>query len=401
MQSSLNNSTKTAIQSNFIKFKTQIYNLRRKIHQNPELGWHEIQTTDSLCEVLDEYNILYKRFHPTGLMVDIYGNSKDKKLIALRADLDALAIKESKNMPYSSKVVGFMHACGHDFHTAALLGAVLITNSLKSKLNKNIRFIWQPSEEKEPSGALGVIKQGALKNVEQLYALHCDPSLEVGTLGIRSGAITSAASGVDVTLFGKGGHTSRPHLTSDIVYALSSLVVESAGYLSRRLDPRTVTSLIWGSLQAGEAPNSVASQGQLAGSFRTMSLEIWQKAEVILTKMISDILQPYDFNLQINVAKGIAPVVNSENATNIARFVAGRLFGENKIKSVARSLGAEDFAWLLLNNKSDGLKSDGALIRLGVRGHNSSEFDLHTKSFQADEKCLDTACPYLAALALF
>ncbi|MDR3152231.1 MAG: amidohydrolase, partial [Bifidobacteriaceae bacterium] len=295
--------------SEYQKYKDSIYQVRRKIHQNPEVSWAEFDTTKLICSVLEKNKIPYKKFKPTGLMVDIKasGNNKTKaqeKIIALRADLDALAISEPKNRQFVSKKQGFMHACGHDFHCGALLGAVLIVNSLKSHLKQNIRFIFQPSEEAEPSGAKAIIKQGALVGVEQLYALHCDPALEVGTLGVRSGSITSAASHVSVEVKGKGGHTSRPHLTNDIVYALSSLVIESAGVLSRRLDPRTVSSLIWGTISAGEAPNSVAQYGKLEGSFRTMDYNIWKNAKNFLQQMIHEILDSYKFDLKINVAKG-------------------------------------------------------------------------------------------------
>src|SRR5215207_2793842 len=218
--------------------REEVVAVRRDLHAHPELGWHEVRTTEVLRQRLTAAG-LSPQVLPTGtgLICDI---GSGDTCVALRADIDALPVPEAVDAPWRSGVEGVAHACGHDVHTAALLGAGLVLAGMAADgmLDRRVRLIFQPAEEVMPGGALGVIAAGGLDGVHRIYGLHCDPRLEVGQIGLRVGALTAAADRILVRLNGPGGHTSRPHLTADLVYALATLVTELPAALSRRVDPR-------------------------------------------------------------------------------------------------------------------------------------------------------------------
>ncbi|MER2208124.1 MAG: amidohydrolase, partial [Rhodococcus sp. (in: high G+C Gram-positive bacteria)] len=227
---------------------------RRHIHANPELARREYATTEFVATRLTAAGLSPKILPGgTGLTCDI---GPDGPRIALRADMDALPMQEATGATYSSTVPGVSHACGHDAHTTILLGAGLALATLP-ELPVGVRLIFQPAEEVMPGGALDVIAAGALDGVSRIFALHCDPRLEAGQVGMRLGAITSAADTIEVVLDSPGGHTSRPHLTTDLIYALGTVVTGLPGMLSRRIDPRTGTVMVWGAVSAGQAPNAI------------------------------------------------------------------------------------------------------------------------------------------------
>ena len=240
--------------------------LRRSLHAYPELSWAEERTTDVVATWMDKLGIAYERFEGTGLMAEI--GPAEGPIVALRADLDALPVDDTSQDPWRSSVPGVAHACGHDLHVSALIGAAVALSEAhrREPLPNRVRLIFQPAEEVMPGGALRLISEGALKGVSRIFALHCDPSLDVGQVGVREGPITAAADRIHVVLAGRGGHTSRPHLTEDLTFALGSLLTQLPAVLSRRFDPRAGASMVWGQVRSGRAANVIPATGELAGS---------------------------------------------------------------------------------------------------------------------------------------
>ena len=225
--------------------------IRRDVHAHPELAWQEERTTNLVAKRLEEAGVRLQLLPKSGLIADV--GSTDGPTVALRADLDALAVDDLTDDPWRSAYPGVAHACGHDVHTAALLGAGLALARLEAAggIGGRVRLLFQPAEEVMPGGALELISTGALDGVLHVFGLHCDPALDVGQIGLREGPLTGAADAMTVRLRGRGGHTSRPHLTQDLTFALGTLVTQLPAALSRRLDPRAGVSLVWGMMRSG------------------------------------------------------------------------------------------------------------------------------------------------------
>jgi len=249
---------------------------RRHLHANPELSRTEFATTEFVETWLIKAGLQPRKL-PTGagLICDI---GPEGPRIGLRADMDALPLQEYTGLEFASTVPGVAHACGHDAHTAVLLGAASALAEVPD-LPVGVRLVFQHAEEVMPGGAIDMVAAGAMEDVSRMFALHCDPRLEVGRVGVRVGAITSAADTVELVLDSPGGHTSRPHLTSDLVYAIGTVITGLPGLLSRRIDPRTGTVMVWGAVSAGKAPNAIPQTGMLTGTVRTGDHATWSMLE--------------------------------------------------------------------------------------------------------------------------
>ncbi|MGN7132096.1 M20 family metallopeptidase [Rhodococcoides corynebacterioides] len=362
---------------------------RRRIHAHPELARQEFATTALVVDTLRAVG-LSPTVMPggTGVVCDI-GPAGPR--IALRADMDALPLTEFTGAEYSSTVPGVSHACGHDAHTTVLLATGVVLASLPS-LPHGVRLIFQPAEEVMPGGALDLVAAGVLDGVTQIHALHCDPRLEVGKVGIRVGAITSAADTVELRLHSAGGHTSRPHLTSDLVYALGSVVTALPGLLSRRVDPRTSTVMVWGAVVAGQAPNAIPQTGMLTGTVRTGDHQTWELLEPLVQEIVAGVLAPTGVKFEVDYRRGVPPVVNDEHATR--RFEAAiRTLGPDALADTAQSGGGEDFSWYLEH-------VPGAMARLGVWSGYGPQLDIHQPTFDLDERALAVGVRVMTALAL-
>ncbi len=373
---------------------------RRDVHAHPELGHAERRTTQRVADVLTDLG-LEPHILPigTGLTCDIIGpdHPGDSGLIALRADLDALPLVDAKDVVYASKNEGITHACGHDVHTSVVLGAAHVLSSLRAHglLRTGVRLIFQPAEESSPSGAPDVIRAGGLSGVAEAYALHCDPRTTVGQIAVKRGAITSAAVMVKVNLRGPGGHTSRPHLTADVVGALGALVTQTPFVLSRRIDPRSGASLIWGRVRAGTVENAIPRTGSLGGTLRILDVPGWRTAVEMLPGLLNEIVAPFGVSIDLDVGPGIPPTMNATRA--VARLVDAieRQLGADAVARTGQSLGGEDFAWILQ-------EVPGALARLGVRPRGVAERDwpdIHHPAFDVDEECIDVGVRVLSRLA--
>ena len=351
---------------------------RRHIHRHPELGRQEFATTQFVADRLVEAGLNPKVLpQGTGLTCDFGPDYAPR--IALRADMDALPMTERTGAPYASTVPGVAHACGHDAHTAMVLGAATALASAP-ELPLGVRLIFQPAEELMPGGALDAIAAGALAGVSRIFALHCDPRLAVGRVAITPGPITSAADSVEITLHSPGGHTSRPHLTADLVYGMGTVITGLPGVLSRRIDPRHGTVMVWGAANAGVAANAIPQIGTLAGTVRTASREAWLEMETLVQETISGLLAPLRIEHSLQYRRGVPPVVNEERSTQIMTH-AIEAVGPEALADTRQSGGGEDFSWYLE-------QVPGAMARLGVWDGRGEQLDLHQPNFDLDERAL-------------
>ena len=351
---------------------------RRHIHRHPELGRQEFATTQFVADRLVEAGLNPKALPGgTGLTCD-FGPEYAPR-IALRADMDALPMAERTGAPYTSTVPGVAHACGHDAHTAMVLGAATALASAP-ELPMGVRLIFQPAEELMPGGALDAIAAGALSGVSRIFALHCDPRLAVGRVAITAGPITSAADSLEITLHSPGGHTSRPHLTTDLVYGMGTVITGLPGVLSRRIDPRHGTVMVWGAANAGVAANAIPQIGTLAGTVRTASRETWLEMESLVRETVSGLLAPLGIEHSLQYRRGVPPVVNEERSTQIMTH-AIEAVGPDVLADTRQSGGGEDFSWYLED-------VPGAMARLGVWSGEGDQLDLHQPTFDLDERAL-------------
>jgi len=363
---------------------------RRSLHAHPELGRQEYRTTELVARELMAVG-LEPRTLPsgTGLVCDIgYG----ERCVALRADLDALPLAEDTGLPFASTTEGVMHACGHDAHTAIVLGAGLALASAPS-LPGRVRLIFQPAEEIQPGGALDMVADGAMEGVQRIFALHCDPRLAVGRIGTRVGPITSACDLLEIRLKSPGGHTARPHLTADLVEALGLLITQLPLLLTRQVDPRSGTVLVWGAVQAGEAANAIPQHGLLRGTLRTADHATWGELEGKIRMLVDQLLAPTGVGYELDHVRGVPPVVNEAVSAGILADSAISVLGPDAATSTEQSSGGEDFAWYLEH-------VPGAMARLGVWSGHGAMRDIHQPTFDLDERALPFGVRVLTQAAL-
>ncbi|MGI4896056.1 MAG: amidohydrolase [Janthinobacterium lividum] len=366
--------------------------LRRDVHEHPELAHTEHRTTARVAKLLSDAGLAVRLLPGTGLVADV-GPSTGPR-VALRADLDALPVLETTGLPFASRSPGIAHACGHDMHTASVVGAGLVLADLHraGALAHGVRLLFQPAEEVMPGGALDVIGSGALEGVATVYSLHCDPSLDAGTIGVKAGPITSASDHVTVRLHGTGGHTSRPHLAGDLVFALGQVVTQLPAVLTRRVDPRSGVNLTWGAVHAGDAANAVPAEGYAEGTLRCMETEAWQHAGELVEGVVHDLVRPYAVRAEVLLQRGVPPVDNEVRATAALEAAARAHLPLGAVLPTRQSLGGEDFAWYLHH-------VPGAMVRLGTRTPGGTSYDLHRGDYAPDEAALPVGIRVLAATA--
>jgi amidohydrolase len=369
--------------------------IRRDVHAHPELARTEFRTTALLANRLNAAGARVRLLAGTGLIADI-GPADPAYRVALRADLDALPVPERTGLPFASQTEGVCHACGHDVHIAAVLGAGLALQSHAQSLDEQgigVRLIFQPAEEVIPGGAMEVIQQGGIQGVDRIFSIHCDPTLGVGRVGLRDGAITAAADAVTITLSGRGGHTSRPHLTQDLTYALGKVVTEVPAVLSRRVDPRAGVALVWGIIHAGSVGNVIPSTGTVTGTLRMLDAQLWEKIGPLLTEVVHAVISPYAVTAHVEHVRGVPPVVNDPESVARLRSAAELMLGPAAVVPTAQSLGGEDFAWYVQ-------AVPGAMARLGARTAGGVTYDLHQGDLVVDERAIAIGARLLVAAAL-
>src|SRR5580700_5463214 len=307
----------------------ELIDFRRDMHAHPELGYHEHRATRRIALRLAAAGlrpmILPKG---TGLIADIGDNSDGSPLVALRADLDALPLSDEKQVSYRSTVPNACHACGHDVHTTIVLGAglFLAQQAAAGRLPGRVRLIFQPAEE-VAGGALDVMAAGGIASVDRIFGLHCDPRLDAGKVGVRSGPITAACDRITVRVTGPGGHTARPHLTADLVYALGKIVTELPAALSRRVDPRSSLSLVWGKMSAGSAMNAIPEVGMAAGTVRCLDEDAWHQAPDLLKALLNSVANAYGVLAELDYIRGVPPAVNDAGCVDILEEAVAEAIG--------------------------------------------------------------------------
>ncbi len=326
--------------------EAELVGLRRDLHAHPELSWTEHRTTDVVAGHLEAIGWRLQRLSPAGLVADL---GTGERTVGLRADLDALPVQEVSHDPWRSTVPGVAHACGHDVHTTALVGAAHALARLHAigELGGRVRLFFQPAEEVMPGGAVHLMGMGVLDGVERVFALHCDPGVDVGQVGLRLGPLTSAADRIEIRLEGTGGHTSRPHLTGDLTFALAKMTTELPAILSRRLDPRSGVSVVWGMVQAGSAPNVIPDHGVLAGTVRILDAVAWAECEKLVRELVHEIVRPYGVTAHLDYQRGVPPVVNESLSNRILAEAVTEVLGPDGQVMAPQSLGGEDFGWYL------------------------------------------------------
>ncbi|MDK1472714.1 M20 family metallopeptidase [Streptomyces sp. 549] len=385
--------------------RAELVGFRRDLHMHPELGHQEFRTTAAIKSRLERAGLKPRVLDSgTGLICDILPGKPGKNapreaarpMLALRADIDALPIPDTKSVSYRSTVPDRAHACGHDVHTTVLLGAGLVLAELarEGRLPRPVRLVFQPAEEVLPGGATEAIESGALKGVGRILALHCDPRVDAGRLGLRTGPITSACDRLEVTLEGAGGHTARPHLTTDLITATAKVVTEAPALLSRRVDARSGLALTWGQVVSGHACNVIPQHAELSGTVRCLNLDAWRLAPDLVHAAVDEVAGMYRAKSEINYIRGVPPVVNEATSTALLREAMTARRGADSVESTEQSLGGEDFSWYLEH-------VPGAMARLGVRPPGETvPRDIHQGDFDADESAITVGVELFTAAAL-
>jgi amidohydrolase len=367
----------------------QLVSTRRHLHAHPELAFAEFETTSFLEQRLRAYGLSPKRLPAgTGLVCEV---GSGDPVVVLRADIDALPLADLKDVPYASTREGMCHACGHDVHTTVLLG-VLIALASMDGLPGTVRAVFQPAEETIPGGAIEVVASGVLEGASRAFALHCDPSVPAGTVGLRTGAITAACDRIDITLTGPGGHTARPQLTVDLVDALGRLITDLPGLLSRQVDPRSGMSLVWGAVNAGIAANAIPQRGALRGTVRVLDRELWKDAEELMRSLVERVVATTGAECDVDYVRGLPPVVNDPRAVVLMRNAALETVGADHVVLSPQSMGGEDFGWFAEVMPI-------ALARLGTHG-GGAPLDLHRGTFDVDERAIGIGVRLMARTAL-
>ena len=370
--------------------------IRHHLHANPELSFREFETSKFIGSKLSEWNITCKTMAGTGIVALIEGTNPSKKVIALRADMDALPITEQNEVEYRSKNEGIMHACGHDVHTTCLLGAAKILNELKDEWEGTIKIIFQPGEERNPGGASIMIKEGVLRDPkpEAIVALHVHPSLPVGRLSFKKGLVMASADEIYITIKGKGGHAAAPHLTTDTILVASQIVVSLQQIISRNNNPFTPSVLSICSFQGGNSTNVIPAEVKLMGTFRAMD-ETWRyRAHELIKKQTKEIADALGAEAEINIDVGYPAVYNDEAVTGEAVLLAEQFAGKENVEETELRMGAEDFGFYAQ-------KIPACFFRLGV-GNESKGIvhHVHTPRFNIDETALETGAGIMAWLGM-
>ncbi|MET9695812.1 amidohydrolase [Streptomyces sp. NPDC006529] len=378
--------------------RAELIAFRRDLHMHPELGHQEFRTTAAIKARLEEAGLRPRVLSSgTGLVCDVGTRDAAAPILAIRADIDALPIPDAKtHVSYRSTVPDRAHACGHDVHTAVVLGTGLVLAELDRQglLPQPVRLLFQPAEEVLPGGATEAIDSGALDGVGKIIAVHCDPRVDAGRIGLRAGPITSACDRLEVTLDGAGGHTARPHLTTDLVTAAARIALDVPALLSRRMDARSGMSVTWGRIEAGHACNVIPMHAELSGTVRCLDLAAWHEAPEMVHAAIDEIAAMHRAKSSINYVRGVPPVVNDPAVTELLREAMAARRGVDAVEDTEQSLGGEDFSWYLEH-------VPGAMARLGVRVPGDAvKRDLHRGDFDVDESAIAVGVEFFTAAAL-
>lgn len=374
------------------QYKDEFIAVRRHLHAHPELSYQEFETSKYVQQKLRDYNIPFAIKATTGVVGLIEGRNPSARIVALRADMDALPILEANEISYKSTKQGVMHACGHDVHTTCLLGAAKILSETKDEWEGTVKLIFQPGEEKNPGGASLLIKEGVLENPSPqcIFGLHVNPQLEVGKLSFRGGKVMASADELYISVRSKGGHAAAPHLTADTVLVASHLVVALQQIISRNKDPFTPSVLSISSFQGGNTTNVIPSEVKLMGTFRAMD-EGWRfKAHGLIKKLTQELVESMGAEADVHIDVGYPTVYNNEALNDAAKRLAEEFIGSRNVEETEVRMGAEDFGYYSQH-------IPGCFYRLGTankaKGITSG---VHTPTFNIDEEAIEIGTGMMA-----
>ncbi len=377
------------------EYTPEFIGIRRHLHAHPELSYQEYETSAFIQQKLDAWGIPFEAKAETGVIGLLKGRNPDKRIIALRADMDALPIEEANEVAYKSKYKGVMHACGHDVHTTCLLGAAKILNELKAEWEGTIKLIFQPGEEKNPGGASLLIKEGVLDNPAPgaILGLHVHPALATGKVSFRPGKVMASADELYFTIKGKGGHAAAPHLTVDPILIASHLVVALQQLVSRKKDPLNTSVLSITAFNGGTTTNVIPGEVKLMGTFRAMD-EKWRfEAHELMKTLSHHLVQSMGGELELHIDVGYPAVINNEALTRVAKENAINFLGADNVGETEIRMGAEDFGYYTQ-------LIPGCFYRLGVMNDPDNIRNVHTPVFDIDEKAIETGMGMMAWLGV-
>lgn len=376
------------------KYVPEFIEIRQHLHAHPELSYQEFETSKFVQSKLKEYGIPFEIKATTGVLGLIKGKNPDKRIIALRADMDALPIKEENDVPYKSTKPGVMHACGHDVHTSCLLGAAKILNELKNNWEGTVKLIFQPGEEKNPGGASLMIKEAVLENPkpQAIFGLHVNPLLETGKLSFCAGKAMASADELYFTIRGKGGHAAAPHLTSDTILIASQLVIALQQVISRNKDPFSPSVLSITSFQGGYTTNVIPNEVKLMGTFRALDEKWRYQAHELIKKISTELVHSMGAEIDVRIDVGYPSVYNDEKLYEISRKKAEEFIGKENVSETELRMGSEDFGYY-------SQKIPGCFYRLGTGNKAKGIISgVHTPTFNIDENAIEIGMGMMAWL---
>jgi hippurate hydrolase len=376
------------------KYAAEFISIRHHLHAHPELSYQEFETSQFIQQQLTSFNIPFEIKATTGVIGLLHGKNPAKRVVALRADMDALPIMEENDIPYKSTNPGVMHACGHDVHTSCLLGAAKILSELKEQWEGTVKFIFQPGEEKNPGGASILIKEGVLENPapKNIFGMHVHTTLEKGKLSFRGGMVMASADEIYITIKGKGGHAAAPQLTADTILIASNLIVSLQQLISRNNSPFNPSVLSITSFHGGNTTNVIPSEVKLMGTFRAMNEEWRYKAHELIKNLSTQLVESMGATIDIKIDIGYPFVLNNETLTAAARTTAASFVGKDNVEETELRMGAEDFAFY-------SHKIPGCFFRLGTGNiAKGITAGVHTPNFNIDEEAIEIGMGMMALL---
>ena len=374
------------------QYSTDFIAVRHHLHAHPELSYQEFKTSAFVQQQLADMGIPFQTMATTGVVGLIKGKNPGKRTIALRADMDALPIKEENQVDYKSQNEGVMHACGHDVHTTVLLGAAKILQQLKDQWEGTVKLVFQPGEERNPGGASIMIKEGVLENPkpQAIFGLHVHPGLETGHLSFRGGKVMASADELYITIRSKGGHAAAPHLTADTILIASHLVVALQQIISRNRNPHNPSVLSITSFQGGYTTNVIPSEVKLMGTFRAMDEEWRFKAHELIRKLSTELVHSMGAEIDLHIDVGYPTVYNHEALNQRTRQLAETFMGDANVETTELRMGAEDFGYY-------SQVIPGCFYRLGVMNAAKGIVSgVHTPTFNIDEDAIEIGMGMMA-----
>ena len=375
------------------KFAPRLIEIRRHIHAHPELSGEEHQTSAYIAGVLSSYGLNVKEeVGKTGVVGELSGSGSDRRTLAIRTDMDALPIQESAPLNFASCKPGIMHACGHDVHSTLGVGTAMVLSQLSEQLPGNIRFLFQPAEE-IALGAKWMVKDGAIEGVDAIYGVHVFPSIPARQVGIRYGALTSAADEIEIIIEGESGHGARPHQAIDAVWIAAQIVTTLQQAISRTQNTLHPIVLSIGKIEGGRAPNVIADRVKMMGTVRSLHPDSHANLPQWIENIIKGICQIYGAKYQLDYRRGVPSVHNDDKLTQIIESATREAWGDESVQILQEpSLGAEDFSIYLD-------KVPGCMFRLGVGHGGEINYPLHHPKFEVDEDAIVTGVVTLAYAA--